>query len=122
MSATAKIKSANVIQVDIDDSEKKEEIPFIIKNANKITKVSTAAITWLSVIDEINTPIARFAQPRRKNPRIAVYAAPKDISPNPDMISGYVHMIRTGTAKTVTRARYFPITISATVTGAVRRS
>ena len=26
MSATAKIKSANVIQVDIDDSEKKEEI------------------------------------------------------------------------------------------------
>lgn len=88
MIATARIKSANVIQVDNDDSEKKDEIPFIIKNANKITKVRTAAITWLSVMEEINTPIARFAHPSRKNPRIAVYADPKDISPNFDMISG----------------------------------
>ena len=70
-------------------SEKKEEIPFIIKKANRNTKVNTAAITWLSVREEINTPMARFAHPRRKNPRIPVYAVPKDTVPNFDITRGY---------------------------------
>lgn len=81
------------MQVDRAPSEKKEEIPFIIKKANRNTKVSTAAITWLSVREEINTPMARFAHPRRKNPRIPVYAVPKDTVPNFDITRGYRQMI-----------------------------
>ena len=66
MIEAASIRRPKVMQVDRAPSEKKEEIPFIIKKANRNTKVSTAAITWLSVREEINTPMARFAHPRRK--------------------------------------------------------
>ena len=122
MIEAASIRRPKVMQVDRAPSEKKEEIPFIIKKANRNTKVSTAAITWLSVREEINTPMARFAHPRRKNPRIPVYAVPKDTVPNFDITRGYRQMIAMGIAKMVTRARYLPITIFPTETGAVRRS
>ena len=47
-----------------------------------------SAITWLSVNADINTPIAIFAHPRRKNPRTAVYADANSTVPNLDIISG----------------------------------
>ena len=66
--------------------------------------------------------MARFAQPKRKNPDIPVYADAIDTSPNSDIINGYVHMIKTGIPKTVTRARYFPSTMLVTDTGEVKSS
>ena len=46
--------------------------PFIIYPTNRNTKVNTAAITWLSVMEETKSPIAILAAPNKKKPNIAV--------------------------------------------------
>ena len=53
----------------------------------------------ISVIDEINTPIAINAAPYRKNPSIVTYASLNETVPNIERINGYAHMIITGIAK-----------------------
>ena len=81
-----------------------------------------ADITWLSVMDEINTPIAINAQPYKNNPNIFVYANLNDTSPNLDKISGYTHIIKTGIKYIVTNAKNLPTTVFPTEIGDVKIS
>ena len=68
---------------------------------SKTAKETTAAIIWLSVIDEINIPTAINDAPIRKYAIIARYEPSYDTSPNCDKIIGKKHTTATGIAKIV---------------------
>ena len=92
-----------------------------IKNPkNIITILIIAAIICISVIDEINTPIAISAAPYKTKPNIAEYAILYDTVPNLDIIKGYDDITSTGIAKIVSNAKYFPSTTLNNETGAVK--
>ena len=57
-------------------------------DTNKTAKDTTAAIIWLSVIDEINIPTAINVAPIKKYARIARYDATYCTSPYCDKING----------------------------------
>ena len=50
--------------------------------------VRTAEITWLSVREDMNIPIAIRAHPTRKNANIDAYAVTKYTSPYTERMSG----------------------------------
>ena len=72
---------------------------------------TTAAITWLSVREEMNIPMATSADPSRKNASREAYAVVKYTVPKEARIRGYRPMTAQGTNRTVTIARYFAMTM-----------
>ena len=90
---------------------------------SKVIKEPTAAITWLSVKEEINIPIAIHAVPSKKNPMILLYARDKRTSvPYIFKINGYRQITKIPIPKRETTAKNLPRMIFVIDTGAVYKS